>query len=180
LKELADNRQVNVKAHITLASKVTKVVTLLSIFSFVSNVSNLPSYNISPTATLAEKMVSCFHKVSELYNGTLNAIHPYVFSAVALDMSNNEVFTYTKAMQQPDSVQFIEAMTKEIYDHESRNHWEIVCCSTIPPGHKTIQAIWSLNVNVFLTGPSTNIRRACVPMVVCNSGVFPTRRHAPP
>ncbi len=105
--------------------------------------SNLPSYNISPTATLAERMVCCFHKVNELYNGTLNAIHSYVFSAVALDMLNNEVFTYTKAMQQPDSVQFIEAMTKELYNHESRNHWEIVCGSTIPPRHKTIQAIWS-------------------------------------
>jgi hypothetical protein len=133
LKEVEDNRQANVKAHITWASKVTKVVTLLSIFSFVSNISNLPSYNISPMATLAEKMVSCFHEVNELYDSTLNAIHSYAFSAVAIDMSNNEVFTYTKAMQQPNSVQFIEAMTKEIYNHESRNHWEIVCRSTIPP-----------------------------------------------
>jgi hypothetical protein len=95
LEEVEDNRQANVKAHVTWASKVTKVVTLLSIFSFVSDVSNLPSYNISPMATLAEKMVSCFHKVNKLYNVTLNAIHSYAFSAVAIDMSNNEVFTYT-------------------------------------------------------------------------------------
>jgi hypothetical protein len=88
-------------------------------------------------------MVCCFHKVNKLYNGTLNSIHSYSFIAITLDMSNNEVFTYTKAMQQPNSVQFIEAMTKELYDHESRNHWEIVCRSTIPPGHKTIQAVWS-------------------------------------
>ncbi len=115
-----------------------KVVTLLLIFSFVSNVSNLPPYNISPMATLAEKMVCCFHEVNKLYDGTLITIHSYVFSAVALDMLNNKVFTYTKAMQQPDSVQFIEAMTKEINNHESSNYWEIVCRSTIPPGHKTI------------------------------------------
>jgi hypothetical protein len=111
LKELVDNRQANVKAHVTWASKVTKVVTLLSIFSFMSNVSNLPSYNISPMATLADKMVCRFHEVNKLYNGTLNAIHSYAFSAIALDMSNNEVFTYDKTMQQPNSVQFIEAMT---------------------------------------------------------------------
>jgi hypothetical protein len=142
LKELADNRQANVKAHITWASKVTKVVTLLLIFSFVSNVSNLPSCNISPTVTLAEKMVSCFHKVNKLYNCTLNAIHSSnAFSAVALDMSNNSGFTYTKAMHQPNSVQFIEAMTKEIYNHESKNYCEIVPHSTIPPRHNTIQAI---------------------------------------
>jgi hypothetical protein len=66
LKELADNRQANVKAHVTWASKVTKVVTLLPIFSFVSNVSNLPFYNISPMATLAEKMVCCFHEANKL------------------------------------------------------------------------------------------------------------------
>ncbi len=122
-------------------------------------------------ATLAEKMVSRFHKVNKLYNGTLNAIHFHAFIAIALDMSNNEVFTYTKAMQQPDSVQFI---------HESINHWEIVCRSTIPPRHKTIQAIWSLNINVFPVGASKNIRHACVPMVECNSGVSPTGRRTPP
>jgi hypothetical protein len=58
-------------------------------------------------------------------------------------MSNNEVFTYTKAMQQPDAPQFIETMSKEICDHKSRDHWEIVQRSTIPLGNKTIQAIWS-------------------------------------
>jgi hypothetical protein len=103
-------------------------------------------------ATLAEKMVSCFYKVYKLYNGTLNAIHFYAFIAIALDMSNNEVFTYTKAMQQTNSVQFI---------HESRNHWEIVCRSTIPPRHKTIQAIWSFKHKHF-PGGSLKKHKACL------------------
>jgi hypothetical protein len=81
--------------------------------------------------------------VNELYDGTLNSICAYAFSTIALDMLNNEVFTYTKAMQQPGSAQFIEAMSKEIGDHQSRHHWDIVQCTTIPPGHKTTQAIWS-------------------------------------
>jgi hypothetical protein len=51
-------------------------------------------------------------------------------------MSSNKVITYTKAMQQPDSVQFIKAMAKEIDDHKCHHHWEIVQRSTIPPGHK--------------------------------------------
>jgi hypothetical protein len=92
---------------------------------------------------MADKMVACFYEVNELYDGTLNAIHTYAFSAIALDMSSNEVFTYTKAKQQPDLAQFIEAMLKEINNHESLNHWEVVFRITIPPGHKTIQAIWS-------------------------------------
>ena len=153
LKELEGKKKSNEKAHVTWASNVTKVVTLLSIFSFVSDASiTLPSYSISPDASLAEKMVSRFHEVNELYDGTLNAIHTYAFSAITLDMSNNEVFTYTKAMQQPDSNQFIEAMAKEIEDHESRHHWKIVRRSTIPPGHKTIQAIWSFKRKRFPDG----------------------------
>jgi hypothetical protein len=65
-------------------------------------------------------------------------------------MSSNKVFTCTKAIHQSDSVQFIGAMSKERHDHESRNHWESVCRSTIPPGHKTIQAIWRFKCKHFL------------------------------
>ena len=98
-------------------------------------------------------MVSCTHELNKLYDGTLNLIVAYAFSTVALDMSNNEVFTYTKAIQQPDTDQFIEAMQKEINDNESRDHWEIVlCCNTIPPGMKTIQAIWSFKRKRFPDG----------------------------
>jgi hypothetical protein len=55
-------------------------------------------------------------------------------------------------MQQPDSAQFIEAMSKDIDDHKSCHHWEIVRQSTIPPGHKTIQAIWSFKRKHFPKG----------------------------
>jgi hypothetical protein len=67
-------------------------------------------------------MVTRIHEVNELYNGTLNTIHAYAFNTVALDMSNNEIFTYTKAMQQPDLAKFVEAMAKEIHNHESCDH----------------------------------------------------------
>ena len=132
------------KAHVTWATKATRVISLFTLYSLVSDIKiDMPAYNISPTATLANRAVCRFHEVNELYNGTLNSICEYAFSTLALDMSNNEVFTYTKAMQQPDASQFVEAMNKEIYDHESRDHWDIVHRSTIPPGMKTIQAIWS-------------------------------------
>jgi hypothetical protein len=114
---------------------------------YISLVSNIkipvPSYTISPQATFAEHAVTRFHEVNELYDGTLNSICSYAFSTVTLNMSNNKVFMYTKAIQQPDAPQFIEAMSTEICDRKSRDHWEIVKCSTIPPGNKTIHAIWS-------------------------------------
>jgi hypothetical protein len=123
------------------------------LYSLVSNVKiDMPSYNISSNATFAKRSASRLHKVNELYDGRLNSICAYAFSTIALNMSNNKVCTYTKAMQQPDSAQFIEAMSKEIDDHESCHHWEIVRRSTIPPGHKTIQAIWSFKCKCFPDG----------------------------
>ena len=80
---------------------------------------NMPAYNISPTATLAERAVCRFHEVNELYDSTLNSICAYAFSTIALDMTSNEVFTYTKTMQQLDALQFVKAMDKEIDDHQS-------------------------------------------------------------
>ncbi len=111
----------------------------------------MPSYN-SPHTTLAEHSACHLHEVNELYDRTLNSICAYAFSTIALDMSNNKVFTYPKAMQQSDSAQFIKAMLKDIDDHKSRQHWEIVCQNTIPPGHKTIQAIWSFKCKRFPNG----------------------------
>ncbi len=55
------------------------------------------------------------HEVNELYDGTLNTIHVYAFNTVALNMSNNKIFTYAKAMQQLDLAQFVEVMAKEIH-----------------------------------------------------------------
>jgi hypothetical protein len=132
------------KAHVTWASNLSRMIMLFTLYSLMSDIKiPMPSYTISLQATFAERAATRFHEVNELYDGMLNIICSYAFSAVALDMSNNKVFTYTKAMQQPDAPQFIEAMSKKICDHKSRDHWEIVKCSTIPPGNKTIQAIWS-------------------------------------
>ena len=66
----------------------------------------------------------------------LNSICASAFGTITLDMTNKEVFTYTKTMQQPDAPQFIEATDKEINDHQSWGHWDIVKQSAIPPGLK--------------------------------------------
>ena len=123
LQEL-EAKKSNKKAHITWATKATRVISLFTLYSLVTDIKiDMPAYNISPSATLAECVVCRFHEVNELYDGTLNSICAYAFSTLALDMTNNEVFTYMKAMQQPDAQQFIEAMDKEINDHQSRRHW---------------------------------------------------------
>jgi hypothetical protein len=132
LKKLEANKS-NDKAHVTWASKATRAITLFTLYSLVTDVKiDMPAYNISPSANFAEQAACRLHEVNEFYDGTLNSICAYAFSSIALDVSNNEVFTYTKAMQQPDAPQFIKAMVREIEDHKSQKHWEIVCRSTIP------------------------------------------------
>jgi hypothetical protein len=91
LKELAENKATNEKAHVTWASNLSQVITLFTLYSLVSNNNiPMPSYTISPQATFAECAMTRFHKVNELYDGTLNSICSYAFSTITLNMSNEE------------------------------------------------------------------------------------------
>jgi len=114
LKELAEQKsKQQVKAHVTWAKKLPAVVTLFTLFSLVSDFRvNMPSTPISPTASFLEQMILKIHEVNKLYNGTLNAVVNYAFSTFDLDTSSNEVFTYTKALQQQDADKFVKAMRK--------------------------------------------------------------------
>jgi hypothetical protein len=163
LKELKARKSTKEKANVTWASKFSRVVTLLTLYSLVSDMKiDMPLYNISPTATLAKRAVCRFNEVNEFYDGTLNSICAYAFSTIALDMSNNKVFTYTKAMHQPNSAQFLEAMSKEIDDHQACPHWEKVQRTMIPPRHNTVQAIWSFKRKRFPDGTlNKNKARLC-------------------
>jgi hypothetical protein len=113
----------------------------------------MPSTPISPTASFLDQMISKIHEVNKLYDGTLNAVVSYAFSTLDLETSNNEVFTYTKALQQQDAAQFDQAMRKEIEDHESQDHWDIVPRSSIPEGKKTIKLSGVSSASVSLTDP---------------------------
>ena len=55
-------------------------------------------------------------------------------------------------MQEKDKNNFITAMMKEMKDHEDRNHWTLMLRSDLPPGTKTILAIWSFKRKRFPDG----------------------------
>jgi hypothetical protein len=56
------------------------------------------SYTIPPHATLAECAAARLHELNELNDEMLTTFCSYAFSTVAMDMSNNKVFTFIKAM----------------------------------------------------------------------------------
>ena len=85
-----------------------------------------------------------------MYDGTDNQIHHFAF--LSMDVVSNEVFTYHKAMNEADAELFIDLTKKEIFYHESRNHWKIVHRSTLPLATNTIQAIWSFKRKRFPNG----------------------------
>jgi hypothetical protein len=66
--------------------------------------------------------------------------HPIVFTA----STDPDVLHYHEAMKQPDRVQFIRAMVKEIQAHTDGKNWIIVKRSSVPRGHQVLPAVWAM------------------------------------
>jgi hypothetical protein len=101
------------------------------------------------TSSFTEKLIKRFDEANEHCDGTLN---DFDFVSLLTDTSSNKVFTYHQAQKQEDWNDFIIAMEKEILDNESHSHWDLIPCSTIPPGNKVIKAIWSFKCKCFPDG----------------------------
>ncbi len=116
-------------AHVAWGTRTKRSVSVfITLFSFVSHVT-VPDHEILMHAMFLDHVIKCFEEFNEHYDGTMNQIH---FLSFSTDLSSNKVFTYKEAMTQEDAHLFIEAMQKEVADHELQIHWTIVCCSTIP------------------------------------------------
>ena len=144
----AENGSKN-KAHKAFGAVSKRLVRLGGLFALLTTAFEMPSHPLPKNASMMQKAVCKFHECNELYDGTLNQLHNFAFTA---DVASNEVFTYNQAMRQEDRGEFIKAMMKEVEDHESRDHWALVLRSTIPKGIKTIQAIWSFKRKRFPDG----------------------------
>ena len=95
------------------------------------------SLSISEGSSL-QRLVLHTERVNSHFDGTVNRIHHAVLMTEA---DSNDVYTMREVMKQDDFPCFIEAMVKEVSDHESRDHWSLVPRSEMPPGTKTILAI---------------------------------------
>ena len=47
-------------------------------------------------------------------------------------------------MRANDRNQFIIAMIKEVEDHASRKHWELIPLNEVPKGTKILDSVWSM------------------------------------
>ena len=86
------------------------------------------------------KSVDVFHRLNMHYDGTANIFSTFAMAALN---DSNDVYTYREMLKQSDVAKFVEAMIKEITDHEERRHWICIPRSQMPRGTSTILAIWS-------------------------------------
>jgi histone deacetylase 1/2 len=72
----------------------------------------------------------------------VNAEHPLLFAFAA--SADPDTMYLHEAMRQPDRLQFIEAMKKEVEDHSNNGNWQIVHRSNIPKHFQILPAVWSM------------------------------------
>ncbi len=161
-------------AHVAWGTRTKRSVSaVITLFSFVSHVT-VPDHELPTHATLSDHMIKCFEELNEHYDGTMNQIH---FLSFITDVSSNEVFTHKEAMTQEDAHLFIEAMQKEVADHEQKNHWTIVHCSTVPKPLSQFRLSVCSNVSNVQMVHLSNIKLDCVLMGECNNGAQTTGKH---
>ena len=74
------------------------------------------------------------------FDGTVNQIH---HACMVVKAGDNDTYTLKQMLQEDDKNDFIEAMVTEVNDHSRREHWDVVPRTEMPPGTKTILAVWA-------------------------------------
>ena len=66
--------------------------------------------------------------------------NPIDFAASA----DPDIMYYHQAMQEPDHKQFQTSVLKEIQDHETNQHWEVIPKQDMPPITKLLDMVWAM------------------------------------
>ena len=139
-------RKATEKAKASSSSTVKKIFGLFTMLCFVT--ASTLSVHKNSSNTILDKVVNHCHMVNSHFDGTLNHIHHMMLATEA----TNETFTFKNALKEDDYKLFIEAMIKEVNDHEERKHWTLLERRDMPPGTKTIMSIWSFKRKRFPDG----------------------------
>jgi hypothetical protein len=124
---------------VSLPSLVTDQATAPAIAESNTNTENVPTASAPAAAKTASTRSGCIirpvTRLIEVMDATLtagdendfdsNAEHPLLF-AFASSADPDTMYLH-KAMRQPDQLQFIEAMKKEVADHTKNKNWRVVC-----------------------------------------------------
>jgi hypothetical protein len=132
-------------AHVTFCSCAKQMLGLFALICTVDNYS-MPKHQALLTSSFSDSLVCCFEEANKHCDETLNKFHVV---SLLTDAGLNKFFTYHQAFKQDNWCDFIMAMEKEVLDHKSHGHWDLVHSFTIPMGNKIIKAIWSFKRKCF-------------------------------
>ena len=90
-------------------------------------------------SSVVQKIALHTEKVNMHFDRTINKIH----HAALATADDNDTYTLKDMLKQEDKAEFIQAMVKEVADHEKRDHWTVMPRSEMPKGTKTILSVWS-------------------------------------
>ena len=104
-----------------------------------------------PTVTRSGRVIMPPQRLIESYTSVANFDHLNDLSyqdehpLVAYKATSDPDTLYLhEAMAAPDRKQFLEAMLKEVRDHEDRGHWVLVPMSEVPKGQRVLPSVWSM------------------------------------
>ena len=87
--------------------------------------------------------------LNSFFDDTICMTNQMIFTTIA---ANNDVYTLKEMLRLDDISPFVNAMIKEIEDHEMRDHWEIIERKDIPKGARTILSVWAFKLKRFPDG----------------------------
>ena len=116
-------------------------VQFVACAAFMVNATSMAAYSVKTMrpVDMIQKVVLHTEQVNTHFDNTVNSFHHMVLATA----EDNDTYTLKDMLKQDDKNDFVEAMIKEVADHESRDHWTLMSRSMMPKGTKTIMSVWS-------------------------------------
>jgi hypothetical protein len=142
------------------ASKLNLITTvgMLAMACYTATANKLG--DVMPTPPKQERELSLIERINSMGDNTLNYMHPLALLSARGDP---DTLTLSEARKADDWPKFVEAMLKEVEDHESGQHWEITAQENIKRDvngrqHKLVMAVWAFKHKRNPFGQSTNYK----------------------
>ena len=111
LREQSESGETNKRKARAIFGRVATTKVCLGLFLLLAMATNvsMPKHQTSTNLTFIEQAMNRYHKMNELYDGTLNSVHHFMY---ATGIAANDIFTFRNSMKQDDKMSFVEAMEK--------------------------------------------------------------------
>ncbi len=75
---------------------------------------------------------------------------------------NDDIMYLHQALRQDDAADFVHAFVKEVNDHVSLNHWQLIKRSEVPEDASVVPSVWAMRCKHDLTTNAITKYKACL------------------